>query len=283
MTEAAPSPGRFAPWTALRDFADRVTYRQGGLIGDPDPAPIHVTGRSPTVLAVHGFCGVPREVAVVCEAAGSLGLAARAPLLAGHGTSPADLAPLGFEDWVASVEPTFRELAARGPVVLAGLSLGSLVALELFLRHGDRGAVVGMVLLGNALWLAQPFPGLVLRLVEALKVPDFGFPKFTTDLGDPEARRNHTTYPSQPVGGAIEVQKAGARLRGELGRVTCPTLVLHGALDRTCPVSNAWRLAERLGSRDVEVRILPRSRHVLTRDLERDQVHAAIATFLGRF
>lgn len=293
------SPG-FARWGALRDLADRVTYRQGGLIGEPDPAPIHVPGRTPTVLALHGYCGVPREVAVVCDAAASQGLATHAPLLAGHGTSPADLAPLRFDDWVASVEPLFEELTAQGPVVLAGLSLGSLVALELLLRHlrrrdgaggessgdgpgGSAGQVVGLVLLGNALWLAQPFPGLLLRLVDALKLPDFGFPKFTTDLGDPEARRDHTTYPSQPVGGAIDVQRAGKRLRAELHRVACPTLILHGALDRTCPVSNAWRLAERLGTTDVQVRVLPRSRHVLTRDVERDHVQAAIAGFLARY
>lgn len=319
-------------WAALRDVADRMTYRRGGLIGAPDPAPIHVPGRTPTVLAIHGFCGVPREVAVVCSAAASRGLAAHAPLLAGHGTSPADLAPLRFDDWVASVEPLFEELTARGPVVLAGLSLGSLVAIELLLRHlrrgngaaseedasgastgngaargakggavldgtgsdgtgsdgtgfetGAAGRVVGLVLLGNALWLARPFPGLVLSLVDALKLPDFGFPKFGTDLGDPETRRDHTTYPSQPVGGAIDVQRAGKRLRAELHRVTCPTLVLHGALDRTCPVSNAWRVAERLGTTDVQVRVLPRSRHVLTRDVERDQVRAAVAEFLARY
>src|SRR5690606_37309425 len=125
------------------------------------------------------------------------------------------------------------------------------------LGPGRAGRVVGLVLLGNALWLARPFPGLVLSLVDALKLPDFGFPKFGTDLGDPETRRDHTTYPSQPVGGAIDVQRAGKRLRAELHRVTCPTLVLHGALDRTCPVSNAWRVAERLGTTDVQVRVLP--------------------------
>src|SRR5690606_26806750 len=46
---------------------------------------------------------------------------------------------------------------------------------------------------------------------------------------------------------------------------------------------NAWRVAARLGTTDVQVRVLPRSRHVLTRDVERDQVQAAVAEFLARY
>lgn len=268
-------------WAPLRQIADRVTYRHGGLLGAGDVAPLQVDGATPTVLAFHGYCGVPREVAVVCEAARARGLGALAPLLAGHGTSPADLAPLRFRDWVGSVRAPLAAASERGPVILAGLSLGSLVALHLALERPAR--VAGLVLLGNALWLTQPFPALALRAVKALRLPDFGFPKFAPDIGDPEARRDHTTYPSQPVHGAIDVQETADRLVRELGRITYPTLILHGARDRTCPVSNAWRLAERLGSADVQVRILPRSRHVLTRDVERAQVQEAIEGFLSRW
>lgn len=265
----------------LREVAERVTLRRGGLLGRPDAAPRRVEGRTPTVLALHGYCGVPREVEVVVEAAKSLGLAAHAPLLAGHGTSPAELAPLRFADWVASVRGALAEAEARGPVVLAGLSLGSLIALELTLERPE--SVVGLVLLGNALWLSRPFPSWALRAVDGLGLPDFGLPKFGTDLGTEEARRDHTTYPSQPVRAAIDLQKAADRLLGELPRISCPTLLLHGALDRTCPVSNAWRVAERLGTHDVSVRIFPRSRHVLTRDVEREDVRRALESFLARW
>lgn len=268
-------------WAPLRQIADRVTYRHKGLLGTGDTAPLRVEGAAPTVLAFHGFCGVPQEVAVVCDAARASGLAAVAPLLAGHGTSAADLAPLRFRDWVDSVREPFDAASQKGPVLLAGLSLGSLVALHLALEQPAR--VAGLVVLGNALWLAEPFPALALRAVKALRLPDFGFPKFAPDIADPEARRSHTTYPSQPVHGAIDVQAAADRLHEELGRITCPTLILHGAQDRVCPVSNAWRLAERLGSREIEVRIFPRSRHVLTCDVERTQVQGAIENFLRRW
>jgi esterase/lipase len=65
--------------------------------------------------------------------------------------------------------------------------------------------------------------------------------------------------------------------------VKAPTLLLHGALDAVTPVSNAWRVAVRLGTVDKRVVILPRSRHIVTRDVERDVVRREIAQFLGRW
>jgi esterase/lipase len=58
--------------------------------GLPGTLPIFVEGRPPTVLCLHGFTGVPGEVQLACDAARTLGLSARAPLLAGHSTWRAD-------------------------------------------------------------------------------------------------------------------------------------------------------------------------------------------------
>ena len=61
-------------------------------------------------------------------------------------------------------------------------------------------------------------------------------------------------------------------MRQRLGQIRCPTLIIHGALDRVCPVSNAWRVAIQLGTKDVRVVILPRSQHIITRDVEHADV-----------
>jgi esterase/lipase len=67
-----------------------------------------------------------------------------------------------------------------------------------------------------------------------------------------------------------------------LSKVHCPTLILHGARDRVCPVENAWRVANLLGTSDVRVVILPRSQHIITRDVERDQVARELRDFYTR-
>jgi esterase/lipase len=76
--------------------------------------------------------------------------------------------------------------------------------------------------------------------------------------------------------------RAGESLSEQLHRVHAPTLLLHGELDAVAPVSNAWRVAVRLGTVDKRTVILPRSHHILTRDVERDTVRAEIAQFLRR-
>jgi len=219
-------------------------------------------------------------VALVLREAASLGLSARAPLLVGHGQSPRELSRLRYEDILKDAERHFRELRAQGPVVLAGLSMGSLLALDLSLRA--PGAVPGLVLLSNALTLASPFPARALDLVRALQLPDFAVPKAGSDLGDPEELARHPSYRLQPVHAALSVQEAGTRLCQELFRVHCPALVLHGARDRVCPVSNAWLAGEALGTSDVRVRVFPRSHHILTRDVERQAVAEEVRAFLAR-
>ena len=251
------------------------------LVGLPGASARRSSGRNPTVLAFHGFGGVPLEIEVACEAAEELGLATYAPVLPGHGTVPSDLAPLRFADLLRGAIAAFEEVKKNGPVIIVGLSLGSMLATELTLRSPRD--VLALGILGNAFWFRRPFPGTALEIAVGLGVPDFGFPKIASDLGDPEAAKTHVTYHIQPLRTAASIQEAGARLAPRLRGVNCPTLILHGALDAVCPAENASKVATRLGTHDRRVVILPRSRHILTRDVEREVVRAELKQFFSRF
>jgi carboxylesterase len=231
------------------------------------------------VLAVHGFGGTPFEVELLLDVARERGVGAIAPLLPGHGTRAQQLALTRFGDWSGALDAA---LARTGePAIVAGISLGTLLALDLALRKPE--AVKALILMANAVWLRAPFPRWGLMLAERLRLPDFLAPKAGPDIGDAELRRVHVSYDADPVHAAIEVLRAGVRIRERLHEVRCPTLILHGARDRVCPVSNAARVAERLGSDDCRVVILPRSRHILTRDQEHGEVRREISDFIGRF
>lgn len=252
----------------------------GALVGPGSPDPIEVDGKSPAVLALHGFGGTPLEIELVVDVARSLGLRALAPLLPGHGTSVEDLARSGWDDWLGAAEAAFDELATDGPVIVAGLSMGSLLAAHLAATRPDE--VRALVLLANAVWLGWPFPGLALDAIRKLHIPDFSMPKAGADIADPEARRTHLTYDAQPVHAAIRLQQAARRVRDELPDVRCPTLIVHGARDRVCPRSNARRVALRLGTPDPIVVMLPRSRHIVTRDFDKQQTERELRTFFER-
>jgi len=250
-----------------------------GALSAAAPSPICLEGRSPGVVAFHGFGGTTREIELAATVAGELGLAALARSLPGHGSHAKDLAKTRFADWVFGAESAYRELAERGPVIAAGISMGSLLAAKLAIEHPER--VKGLVLLANAVWLRPPL-AFALRAGAWLRLPDFLMKKGGSDIADDEARQSQISYTADPVHAAIDLERSARELREHLARVRCPTLILHGARDRVCPVENAWRVAALLGTRDVRVVILPRSQHIITRDVERREVARELRDFYAR-
>lgn len=254
-----------------------------GLANPSLSAPLRAFGRSPGVLAIHGFTGVPHEVGALVEAAEGAGLRALAPLLPGHGTDARDLQQRRYTDWVRAAEAALLEVAQDGPVLLSGMSLGSVIAAHLAAKYADR--VKGLVLLGFAGWLPRLTTGWPLAVVEMLGLHerDLYLQKAGgADIAHPEARKAHPSYDVHPIRAAIELTKLARIVRAELGRITCPTLVMHGRHDRVCPKENVSRLLARLGSRDVEAVILDRSAHIITVDYERDIVKERVEAFFRR-
>jgi carboxylesterase len=232
------------------------------------------------VLALHGFGGTCREVEIVVRVAKQLGLGAEAPLLPGHGSNAAELAASRWADWYDASEAALGRLTADGhPAIVVGLSLGSLIATHLAVLQADRVAAVG--LLGNAFWLPRPVAA-SLRAARLLHAPNAWIPKPSSDILDPEARADHLTYRVQPLHAAQEVHQAGLRARGLAPRIRVPVLIAHGTRDRVCPPENARRVAALLRTRDVRVVMLPRSRHVVTRDVERDRLGEELREFFER-
>jgi pimeloyl-ACP methyl ester carboxylesterase len=159
--------------------------------------------------------------------------------------------------------------------------MGAVVAMDLAIGRPER--VRALILLANAAWLGAPFPSLALAAVDRAGIPDFSLPKKESDIADPEMRRTNLTYSAQPVHSAISLLRAGERVRRQLGRIHCPVFIAHGLLDRVCPAKNAGRVAERLGSTDRTVVLLPRSRHIITRDYDREALRARVRSFIERF
>jgi carboxylesterase len=252
----------------------------GRLVGSGDPTARSLDGSAPRVLALHGFAGTPREMELVLEAAAAAGLGGAAPLLPGHGTAAAELATSNWSAWYGAAEAALLELTRdQTAAVVVGLSLGSLLASHLAAFHPRK--VAGLGLLANACWLARP-TDLVLRAVSTLRLPDWFVPKFGSDIANDAARRDHLTYDVQPWHAALHVRQAGVRTRVLLPRVRVPVFIAHGARDRVCPPANATRVARLLPPPRPNPLLLPRSRHVVTRDLDRVELRERLVEFFSR-
>lgn len=253
----------------------------GGLRGAGVVDEVNAPGRLPALLALHGFGCVPDEVELLSSIGLRLGLRTVAPLLPGHGATVERFSETRYPDWYAAAEKWFLDLSTQAPVVVGGQSMGALIALDLGSRYPTRTA--GLVLFANAVRLASPFPGAALTLGKWLRLPDFALPKWGgPDLQDPVGRRTHTTYEAQPMLAARSLQAAGSEVLERLTRIRCPTFIAHGALDHTTPPSNAWLVADRLGTTDVEVHLMPNSGHILTKDLDREALIPRVEAFVGR-
>ena len=258
------------------------TDKHGHVRGEEDGAPVRRHGAAPCVVAFHGFTGTTAEIRPMLDALSTGGFAVRAPLLTGHGTHPGKLQDVTFDELVADME---KELdAARAEhehVVIAGFSLGSLVAIELAARR-PRG-LLGLVLLGNALTLS-PLVSAGLGLIDrrGWELPDWYLLKlWSADVRDPVQQKRITGYDRDPLRAALEVYRGGMRARARLAEIDCPTLVLHGARDRVCPSSNVALAARSLGSRDVRTRIYAKSAHLVAADHDRREVADAVTSFVS--
>ncbi|HTV23561.1 MAG TPA: alpha/beta fold hydrolase [Polyangiaceae bacterium] len=256
---------------------------RASLLGGPPIGTLEAMGHGPGVLGLHGFGATPQEVDLVIEIARELGLAARAPLLPGHGTSVLDLARTRYRHWLGAAERALFALAAEHQqVIVIGSSMGSLLALDLAVDYPD--VVVGVGVLGSPIRLPWPYPSLALAAIDWLGIPDFTLPKSGPDILDPEGRRTQVTYSEQPAHAGNEVRRAGRRVEGRIGLVSCPAFVAHGRHDRVCPVANARIVHDRLATpaAEKELLILERSHHIITRDLERGILHTRLRAFIER-
>jgi len=257
------------------------TDRTGKIVGEGDGNPFVRTGRAPCVVAFHGFTGTTSEIRPMLDVLAERGFAVRAPLLTGHGSHPAKLQDVTFDDLAAEMQQELDAARAQHEhVVIAGFSLGSLVAMELAARR--PAGLLGLVLLGNALTLVPPVSA-ALGFVDrrGWKLPDWYLLKlWSADVRDPEQAKRITAYDRDPLRAALEVYRAGVQVRSRLGRIECPALILHGAKDRVCPSSNVALVRDALGSRDKRTRIYAQSGHLIAADHDRADVAAAVASFV---
>jgi carboxylesterase len=255
---------------------------------DPAYVEFHLHGdRRPACLLIHGFTGTPAETRGLGTHLHALGHTVLGIRLAGHGGDVLELERAGWEEWYAGVQSGARRLAAAGaPIVVVGVSAGALLALHL--AHESPALVRGLVLIATAIafrdWRARWALPLVARIPWLRERFRFMPKRGGSDIADDEVRRAHPGHRVVPMKGTLSLLALQRRVRAELPAITQPALVIHGALDRTCPASNVDLIAQALGT-PPRTLILPRSAHVVTVDRERDRVLTAVAEFvteLGR-
>jgi carboxylesterase len=207
------------------------------------------------------------------EAYHRAGFTVAGPRLAGHGTSPEDMATTGARDWIASVEAAFDDLRARcGQVFMTGLSMGGTLTLYMAARHPEAFAGIipinAVVRLDSADMAAAAFD----RDVPSL-VPGIG-----SDIRKPGV--DELAYPAIPVACFAELHALVSVTRALLPRIVAPTLILTSREDHVVPPLNAGLIAGAVSADRIEQVALPDSYHVATLDHDQDRIIAETLRFV---
>jgi carboxylesterase len=266
-----------------------------GAAGSPrasvafDKSPLSIAGDDRGVLCLHGFTGTPFEVRPFAEAFGRAGFTVEAPLLAGHGTTLADLASTTWPDWLAAAGHALDGLTARTrgrPVALCGFSMGGLLALRLARLYPER--VAALVVVGTPLRLRR-LPVAVVRAVARLPLPFARLPFARipkprgSDVSVDEMRYGNPGLDAFPIAALKQLFALMDVVRADLPRVRAPTLVVHARHDHVVPMDDALEITGSLGADVIERLWLERSFHVVGLDVDSGAAVDAATRFVTRF
>lgn len=239
----------------------------------PGAEPWAADGDATGVLFVHGFTGSPQSVRPWAESMHSRGRTVVVPRLAGHGTTPQDMAQFGPEEWVASAEEALTGLFERcDKVFIAGLSMGGTICYDLATRYSDR--LAGLIVVNGPVYTVDPrakLAPLLGRVNLFLKGPG-------DDIAKPGV--HEVAYDKVSTRAAAKLIKWFPEVQRRLGRVNAPALIFTSVQDHVVHPSNGTYIYEHISSTDKRHVLLEKSYHVATLDYDAEVIFDETAAFI---
>ncbi len=252
------------------------------------------------VLCLHGFTGNPAEMRPLGEALAQQGFTVHGPLLPGHGGVPMDLQGIPWERWSEAAADALRMLQRRcDRVVVAGLSMGGLLALHLAAHDRD---LAGVVSLSTPVGLARlPLTrARTLRMVKqfrpwygALDKADFSTPQMQTyvmgkvpdgmtiDFANPKTIAELKRAGRVPLSALDELLQLNQLVMRELPMVRIPVLFMQGARDDVISPDSAVKLMAGVGSVNKMLKRAPNSGHGLPTEPDAFETCATVSDFIS--
>jgi len=233
--------------------------------------PFFLPGGRQGVLLVHGFTGSPSEMRMMGEFLQQQGFSVLGPRLSGHGTSAAEMADTAWPHWYSTVEDGYHLLKAEcDDIAVVGLSMGGLLAFKLASEYPVRS----IASLNAPIYIAD-------RRLPFLPVVRV-FRNFM-----PKKRRQtavdscyNISYDQTPLNSLSSLLDLIKEVDGLLPLLDISTLIIQSRNEHTIRPESAQYIYDRLGSQDKKLLWMERSGHVVTLDVEHQELFATVADFL---
>lgn len=222
--------------------------------------PEHPVG---AVLLLHGLTDSPASLRAIGESLAGAGFRVLALRMPGHGTAPAGIATVKWQDWRDVAElglaELTRSLPEKAPLAVVGYSNGTAIALEISVRSilAGRRAPDRLVFLSPAL-AVDPLAGYAHWQAKASSLP--GLSPLAWESVEPEV--DPWKYQSFPVNAIVQIDALTRKLEthlqqleraGRLGELP-PILSAQSVVDATIPpLLSLSRLYSRIHRADSEL------------------------------
>ena len=252
----------------------------------PPTSPFLLPSGPTGCLLVHGFTATPHIMRWLGEYLHAQGHTVLGVRLAGHGTTPEDMAQTRWEDWLGSVEDGYHLLSGLVErVFVIGHSAGGALSFLLSTMHPLAG-VVGISTLHRL--PKNPFPRFLQRLPVAQQIRLLARSsryqpfrkKGPPHWYDWEAQKQYIAYQVFPVLSTAELWEMLVHVEGQLPQVNAPTLLVHSRDDQFVTSDQAEHLYAHLGTPDKQLLWVERSGHNVPMDAERERVFVAVGEFI---
>lgn len=209
---------------------ETTTLPADSQLSSESSASFFLPGDNIGVLLLHAYTSTPFVLRDLGQMLSHHRYTVSAPLLAGHGTTPEELADTTWEEWYRSAKSAYDELRQKCDMVFViGTSLGGNVGCILAARH----KVDGLILLSTPRWINLHYlVGFLIPICRTFGMYAYRkpFSKKTSEnglLGGPTL-----SYPIIPLKSAGEAWRFISRITpSALRHITCPTLIIQSNSD----------------------------------------------------
>ncbi|WLR41418.1 carboxylesterase [Bacillus carboniphilus] len=224
------------------------------------------------VLLLHGFTGNTADVRMLARFLNDKGYTCHAPQYKGHGVPPEELVHTGPEDWWQDVKNGFEFLKGEGyeEIAVAGLSLGGVFSLKL----GYTERIKGIVTMCTPMYLKSEqtmYEG-VLEFAQNYKK----FEGKSTEQIEEEMK----DFKQKPMNTLKALQELIGDVRDHVDMIYTPTFVIQATQDEMINPESANIIYQEVEAEHKQMKWYEDSKHAITLDKERDQVHEDVYDFL---
>lgn len=241
--------------------------------------------RAVGILISHGYKSAPQEVEPLAQFLNGFGFKIYATRLRGHGTAPADLRNVTWEEWYSSFQRGYAALHnICSKIVIIGFSTGGLLGLLSCARKNHFSKKLTAIVSINA---ALKLLDIKARMVPGINVWNEMLEKFHIEKGrfeyvDDQPENPHINYSRNYLKSVNQLKNLMEVCEKSLQKISTKALIIQANQDPVVNPISGKMIYEKIQSSEKFLSEVNFSNHVIINCSRKDEVFEVIRDFLSK-